>query len=247
MLYFFTFFTCVIQGVYGQDIREVLSDAQVYHDARPQEKLYLHLDRPSYTAGETIWIKAYCTVGVENLLSNLSGIAYIELVGPAQQVVSRIKIPLVMGLGVADIVLQDTITEGTYRLRAYTNWMRNSDPVFFYDRTIPISNGRSDGVLTSTEISPASGGQTYTVRLTELNGSAIGDVPVSFEILQEGRVSDRMRGRSDKDGKVRLVLEDRHLCAKVRYRFEMGEGRKIEKVFRAVDPLAQPSVQLELQ
>ncbi|MBD1432871.1 hypothetical protein H8B06_08550 [Sphingobacterium sp. DN00404] len=234
----------IINSVYAQDIHGTLDKAREYHGVHFQEKIYLHLDKPSYTAGDTIWIKAYCTVGVENLLSNLSGLAYIELIDPAEEVVYRMKIPLVMGLGLADIALQDTITEGSYRLRAYTNWMRNAGEEFFYDRTLSISNGRSDRVLTNTSIKQDTKGQVYTINLRELNGDPVGDIPVQFEILDKGKVVERKRGRADGGGVVSLTLDRRHGNAMVRYRFETADGRTVQKFVKATDTTTSYSVQL---
>lgn len=242
-----SFLILVIWGIscgYAQDIHAVLGKAQKYHGVHLQEKLYLHLDKPSYTAGDTIWIKAYCTVGVDNLLSNLSGLAYIELINPTREVVSRIKIPLVMGLGLADIALNDTITEGSYRLRAYTNWMRNSDEAFFYDRTIPISNGRSDKVLTYTAAEQGSKGQVYTINLRELAGTPLINRPVQFEILHEGKVVEKKRGRTDVEGTVSLTLNSRHENAVVRYRFETADGRTVQKVFKTTPARKRNDIQL---
>ena len=31
-----------------------------YFNFNPQEKIYLHTDKPTYSAGENIWFRAYC-------------------------------------------------------------------------------------------------------------------------------------------------------------------------------------------
>ena len=41
---------------------------------RPQEKIYLHFDKPFYAGGDTIWFKAYIVNSEENALSGLSKI-----------------------------------------------------------------------------------------------------------------------------------------------------------------------------
>src|SRR5699024_11358804 len=84
------------------------------------EKIYLHQDRSVYTTGETIWLKAYTTIGFSNLLSNHSQIAYIELINPKNEIVQSLRIPLIVGTGTAYITLADTLVAGSYRLRAYT-------------------------------------------------------------------------------------------------------------------------------
>ena len=44
----------------------------------PQEKLYLHFDRPYYNPGETIWFKSY--IFAANLPSLISKTVYADLV-----------------------------------------------------------------------------------------------------------------------------------------------------------------------
>src|SRR5690606_13733979 len=149
-----------------------------------------------------------------------------------------------MGLGLADIALNDTITEGSYRLRAYTNWMRNSDEAFFYDRTIPISNGRSDKVLTYTAAEQDAKGQIYTINLRELAGTPLINRPVQFEILHECKVVEKKRGRTDVEGTVSLTLNSRHENAVVRYRFETADGRTVQKIFKTPPARKRNDIQL---
>ncbi|TJZ61790.1 hypothetical protein FAZ15_04540 [Sphingobacterium olei] len=242
----FSFFLLIgINPLYGQHIEQVLRDAREHHELNLQEKLYLHLDKPTYTAGETIWIKVYCTVGVENLLSNLSGITDIELIDPAHNIVSAIKIPLVMGMGIADIQLNDTITEGSYRLRAYTSWMRNADEQFFYDRTLHISNGRSDNVLTATTLHANNEkGTTYAVDLKTMSGVPLQDIPVQFEVLHNGKVVEKKKQQTDGGGVTTVLLNHKYEDAIIRYSFETPEKLTINKFIKPLNIRTQNCVQL---
>jgi hypothetical protein len=102
------------------------------------EKVYLHLDKPSgYFFGDTIWYKAYTVIGTHHQLSALSGVLYIELISPKDSVVSRQTLHLLSGTAWGDIPLPRTLKQGSYSIRAYTNWMRNT-PDYFYDQQIRI-------------------------------------------------------------------------------------------------------------
>lgn len=92
------------------------------------------MDKESYSVGETIWMKLYCTVAPENMLSTLSRIAYIDLLSPENKTINTLKIPLTAGLGIADFALTDSLIEGSYRIRAYTQWMRNDSAAYFLTR-----------------------------------------------------------------------------------------------------------------
>jgi TonB-dependent SusC/RagA subfamily outer membrane receptor len=104
----------------------------------PVEKVYLHLDKPGgYLPGDTIWYKTYAVTGGHHQLSNLSGILYVELINPKDSIILRQTIHLLSGIAWGDIALTGTLKPGNYRIRAYTNWMRNM-PEYFYDHHIAI-------------------------------------------------------------------------------------------------------------
>ena len=102
------------------------------------EKVYLHLDKQDYGFGDTIWYKAYTVIGEHHQLSALSGVLYVELISPKDSLVTRQIIPLVSGGGWSDIPLAHTLKQGSYWLRAFTNWMRNAGPDYFYSQKIRI-------------------------------------------------------------------------------------------------------------
>ncbi len=106
----------------------------------PIEKVYLHLDKPYYAAGDDIWFKAYLTAGAEKKLSGISGVLNVELIDFKNKVAQAVKLPLAGGIAWGDFKLPDTIKAGYYHLRAYTRWMRNAGSEYFYDRTIYIGN-----------------------------------------------------------------------------------------------------------
>jgi hypothetical protein len=117
--------------------RIVLSVQQFYDKGRP-ETVYLHLDKNTYTAGETVWLRAYVADAARHRLDTLSRVLHVELLSDRQQLVSRRTLELRGGLGSGDLMLADTLTPGTYLLRAYTTWMRNAGPDFFYTRRLQV-------------------------------------------------------------------------------------------------------------
>ncbi|MGI4823180.1 MAG: TonB-dependent receptor plug domain-containing protein [Janthinobacterium lividum] len=116
--------------------RLVVRMQQFYHEARP-EVAYLHLDKGTYTAGETVWMRAYVVDAGQHQLDTLSKVLHVELVSDQQQVVSRRNLELTGGLAAGDLALADNLPAGTYLLRAYTGWMRNA-PEFFYSRRVQV-------------------------------------------------------------------------------------------------------------
>ena len=51
-----------------------------YKETHVIEQAYLHFDKPYYAAGDTIYFKAYVTVGERHELSALSGVLHVDLV-----------------------------------------------------------------------------------------------------------------------------------------------------------------------
>lgn len=231
-------------GVFSQGIQKVLDDMAVYSGNNPQEKLYLHLDKYAYTAGETVWFKAYATIGIQNLFSNHSGIAYVELIDGAKKVVNSMTIPMVMGLGMGDFKLTDTITEGSYRLRAYTNWMRNADEKFFYDRTIQVANGRSDNIITTTSVRSGEKNNIYEIQLKSLTGVPLAKNPVRYEVISDGKSVERKRGSTDENGNLTVELSKKYSNAHIKLRFDNFEKIPVNKLLKMLPPEVKNDVQL---
>ncbi|WP_295796546.1 carboxypeptidase-like regulatory domain-containing protein [Mucilaginibacter sp.] len=106
------------------------------------EKAYLHFDRPYpyYVAGDVMYFKAYVTMGELHQLSTISGILHVDLIGNNNVLLQTKSILLSSGLGWGDFTLPDTLQKGTYRIRAYTNYMRNGEHAYFFNKNISVSS-----------------------------------------------------------------------------------------------------------
>ena len=145
-------FTVLPYALKAQDatIKKAASQLEKWVERTPQEKVYLHFDKPYYAAGDDIWFKAYITAGPKHELSGLSGALNVELIDSRDSVKQSVKLPVIAGTAYGDFALSDTLEEGTYRIRAYTNYMRNFDAAYFFDKTITIGNAGSGAVYTTT-------------------------------------------------------------------------------------------------
>ena len=105
------------------------------------EKAYVFTDRSYYSAGDDIWYSAFLVNAQTNALTSTTNNLYVELISPGSELVQRKTIRLNDGLGKGDFKLGDSIPSGKYRLRAYTNWMRNFDDKFFFEKEITVLGG----------------------------------------------------------------------------------------------------------
>ncbi len=109
------------------------------------EKVYLHIDRVNYTSGDDIWFRAYVIDPSSNRLSANTNNLYTELIAPGSKIIQNRIIRIHEGLGSGDFHLPDSVPSGFYRIRAYTNHMRNYDDHFFFMQEITVINPYDDG------------------------------------------------------------------------------------------------------
>jgi hypothetical protein len=106
-------------------------------DSFPQENVYLHTDKDKYMAGDTLWFKSYLFSG--GFPGGTSTGLHVELFSPEGNLVQRKYYPLLKGgISLGEMECKDSLPQGLYTIRAYTDWMSNFDPAFFYKYTFPL-------------------------------------------------------------------------------------------------------------
>jgi hypothetical protein len=103
----------------------------------PWEEVFVHTDRECYIAGEDMWMKVY-SFERYTAKPSISTIAYLELLSYGNRPVIRRRIRLEEGTGPCHISLPDTLSPGTYTIRAYTNVMKNFMPDNCFTKEIKI-------------------------------------------------------------------------------------------------------------
>jgi len=106
----------------------------------PQEKIYLHTDKPYYISGEQIWFRAYLVDAATHIPVFASRYIYVELINPLDTVVARVKIQHTDSVYCGHIDIPPDLSEGDYTLRAYTNFMQSLDENYWYAKNIHIGN-----------------------------------------------------------------------------------------------------------
>ncbi|MCX6255247.1 MAG: hypothetical protein NTV31_12315, partial [Bacteroidia bacterium] len=143
LLIFFLF----LQSAYGQ-LQKNMTDYLMqrflrYSEAVPREEIFVHSDREDYIAGEDMWFCIYL-IDRQSFKPSLNNkIAYFELLNAENRPVVQKRIGLDGGFGPGQIVLPDTLSTGTYTIRAYTSWMKNFLPENCFMKDIRIYNALS--------------------------------------------------------------------------------------------------------
>ena len=128
----------------------LINRLQEYNKKNPQEKVHLHLDKPYYAIGDDVWFKGYVINTQTNEPTDISKVLYVDLINEKDAVKTHLKLPMSGGITWGDFKLPDTLTEGNYRIRAYTQLMRNAGPEFFFDKIIKIGNSWANKVFAAT-------------------------------------------------------------------------------------------------
>jgi hypothetical protein len=105
------------------------------------EKIYIHMDRPYYLAGEMVWFKIYYVDGSFHRPLNISKVVYVELVDGEGTVHQQSKISInTNGNGSGSFKLSTDLKTGDCRVIAYTNWMKNFSEKYFFSQKVSIVN-----------------------------------------------------------------------------------------------------------
>lgn len=182
-------------------LRNIVQHFDAYRNVALQEKIYLHHDRPFYVCGETMWFKVYAVDGTMHQPLGMSKVAYVEVLDETQKPVLQAKVALKEGTGSGSFVLPLALNSGRYSVRAYTNWMKNFSPEFYFESPVTIVN-----TFMPLGLPLQQDAATYAVQFFPEGGNLIQDISskVAFQAV------DKKTGRGvavsgeiiDQDGRV---------------------------------------------
>ena len=104
----------------------------------PQEKIYIHFDKPYYSIGEQVWFKTYLVDASNHRPDTYSKVIYVELIDPTNKLVKTKTLKVSNGAAAGNFDLNEDINPGVYTIRSYTNFMRNFESAFFFQKKINI-------------------------------------------------------------------------------------------------------------
>ncbi|MEP1489967.1 MAG: Plug domain-containing protein [Algibacter sp.] len=114
------------------------------------EKIYIHTDKPYYALDENIWYTGYLVNGITHEKSSKSWVFYVELVDGDNKIVAKKKL-FTNNISVAgDFKIGKDWETGNYLLRAYTNYMKNDNLDYFFQKEITILGSKNNDSLKKT-------------------------------------------------------------------------------------------------
>jgi len=207
---------CITCLGFVKSTAQILPDLQknfaTYQNINLQEKLYAHIDKGFYLTGEILWFKIYCTDGATNKILNISKVAYLELLNSNGNPVIQTKVALEGGTGNGSIVLPFSLESGNYQLRAYTNWMKNFDPAYFFSTGITVINPLKKAEIQTSQILPA-----YDIQFFPEGGQLVDGLL--------SKVAFKLTGADDKGGLCTGAIIDQQNDTAARFQsFKFGIG-----------------------
>ena len=116
----------------------------------------------------------------------------------------------------------DTLPAGEYTLRAYTGWMLNFEPAFFFRRNINVGNTRSDRIRTDVTYTSAQA----IVRFADADGRPIRDAEADYELFDwNGKRIEGVRQRTSATGALFVDLPHDSIRNGGYIRMKLDEGR----------------------
>jgi hypothetical protein len=164
---------------FAQVIEQVKSSFNQYRQRNVQEKIYVHTDKSVYLPGEIIWFKIYSVDASFHQLLNLSKVVYVDVIDNGHNGIMQAKIAVNYGTGSGSLYIPVSVSNGNYTLRAYTNWMKNFNPDYYFEKNITIINPLKLPDASAKETAPV-----YDVQFFPEGGSLVGGLnsKVAFKV-----------------------------------------------------------------
>lgn len=217
----------------------------------PQEKIHLHLDKPYYAIGDNIWFKVYVVDTKNSAPTTISNIVYVELINGENKIERQLKLPMQSGVTWGDFKLTDSLSEGNYRIRAYTQWMRNAGPEFFFDKTIKIGNSWANEVFTTTTskiiLKDNTENVISTIRFLDKKDNPYANTGVVYDVKLNGKEIAKGKTSTNTDGTINVNYNNKDLegqkTGSITVVITLPNGKKVEKII----PIKTTSTAVDVQ
>lgn len=199
-------------------INTVVEKVQKYFGVYPVEKVHLHFDKPYYAVGDTLWFKTYLNHNIYDY--EPSKIVYVDVLTSKDSLMQTLRVPLKGNTGKGQLVLDPQyIAQDSYRFRAYTKWMTNFDPSFFYNKIVPVGDAINKKLGADVTFAPENNTKTKaTIQFRDKEGQVLSRKKLTWEAIDGWDPFDKGKAETDDMGRVTigLTIKDRQFLEKGR-------------------------------
>ncbi|MCD6597495.1 MAG: TonB-dependent receptor plug domain-containing protein [Bacteroidales bacterium] len=114
-------------------------------------KLYMHTDREFYFPGDTIWFKGYYLNGqTQHFIPGICNM-YVDLIDKKGQIILKKVYPFIDGNTAGNVYIPDSLKQGNYLLRAFTDYQKEFGEDAFFHKSLKISKLKSSSEPTGNK------------------------------------------------------------------------------------------------
>lgn len=121
-------------------IKSVKQKLTAFNNQLPEDRVYVQFDKPMYEPGDNIWFNAFVRNGSNLKASDQSDILHVDLINPKGGVEKSLNLIAKKGMAAGDFYLGEEAPGGVYKLRAYTNWMKNEGEENYFEKEIQVQD-----------------------------------------------------------------------------------------------------------
>jgi len=205
-------------------INTIISKTNKVLNDYPQERIYLHFDKPYYAVADTVWFKAYVTEN-QNFLSGLSKVIYVDVINQRDSLIETLKLPVNGGIANGSFPLdQINYKQGNYHIRAYTMWMLNFDSPAYFNKTFYVGEAIDKEVKTHISYKNLSTDKQEKidarVQFRDANNKPYANKSVNWKVVTSYTEIAKGRGTTDANGYLTISMTANQ---KAEYQLQKGE------------------------
>lgn len=117
-------------------IQQLRHQLQKIAESHPEERVYVVTDKTLYRRGETVWMGGFVREGSRLNAALKSQVLNIEITNPAGAVARKFSSISLNGMCKADFNIEQDWPGGIYKIKAFTNWMKNDSAYFEKEITV---------------------------------------------------------------------------------------------------------------
>jgi len=195
-----------LDNIFIQKIEKFLAD---YSNEQSAEKIYVHTDRPFYKPGESIWYKAYIRDANNLKVQGTSEVIYVELIKPDGKVFLEHKLLTENGQVNNAFTLSDNLVGGIYKLKAYSQWQKNTNT--FFEKEIQIQKVVLPNLRMTLDFQRESYGASAKViadlKVENLSNQVLRYQSFKAKIYLDGVQQKELELKTDFDGKSTIEFD----------------------------------------
>ena len=191
-------------------LQQVLAQWQHWTQQVPEEKVYVHLDRPFYQPGESLWFTAYVRQGSDLRPSPVSDVVHVELRDPKGGVLQAHRMLVQAGRAQGEFALPAGSPGGRYTLRAYTQWMTQEAEPAIFEKEVMVQAVVTPRLKMKLDFEreaygPGAHGQA-TLVLEGLDNAPLRRQTWQYQLKAGGEILSQGQGQTDETGQATIAF-----------------------------------------